>query len=216
MGRPHGTHNPDYESNRAQLLRLLQAHLAGGGALASFRELAEAAGVSVSTLRHYFGTRERLVSTVFAEANTSALRHLHQVATGPLTGVEESLGWYLEFLLDGLTRHGALGLHEVGLINGLGQSELGRAYLTEVLEPTLQALEARLARHMAAGHLAMGDTRVAALALVGPLLLAALHQKSLGGRACRPLDLKAMMRTHLAGWLNGHRPLSRTSETKNT
>jgi AcrR family transcriptional regulator len=209
MGRPRGTHNPDYESNRKELLRSLDAHLTSGGAHASFRELAEAVGVSVSTLRHYFGTRERLVETVLAEANASALRYLHAVATGPLPDVADSLSWYLTYLVDGLSNHSALGLHEVGLINGIGQPALGPAYLNEVLEPTLQALEARLARHMAAGQLRTGDTRVAALALVGPVLLALLHQKSLGGRACRPMDIKAMVQTHLSSWLGGHLPLNR-------
>ncbi|WP_437929371.1 hypothetical protein WMF37_08890 [Sorangium sp. So ce291] len=54
----------------------------------------------------------------------------------------------------------------------------------------------RLARHVAAGELAPCDLRHAALALLGPLLLALLHQGPLGGRVCGPLDLDAFAATH--------------------
>ena len=45
----------------------------------------------------------------------------------------------------------------------------------------------------------------AALALVGPVVLALLHQVDLLGSACRPLDIDAFIEVHIQGWLEGHR-----------
>jgi hypothetical protein len=41
-----------------------------------------------------------------------------------------------------------------------------------------------------------GDMRVAALALVAPIVLGALHQSKLGGSETRPLDIDAFANQH--------------------
>jgi AcrR family transcriptional regulator len=171
------------------------------GATASMRELARAAGVSVPTLRHYFADREQVLAAVMDDALTSALPHLHHLATGPLPAFPASVLEALEFVRGGLEHSDLRKLHVLGLKAGLGNSMVGVPYLSSVLEPSLVAIETRLARHAAQGEVRSGDFRLAALELIGPLLLVVLHQQALGGCQSRPLDLDAFVEAHAASFV---------------
>jgi AcrR family transcriptional regulator len=202
MGRPTGSRNPDFEATRASLVRAVQARLAAPeGTRASFRELAAAAGVSVSTLRHYFGSREGVISAVLAHWNEQGQRYLLAVATGPVGPPRESLGVVLAAIGRGFQGGGLDEVFAIGLASGLRQPELGPAYLGKVLDPTLEAVEARLARHVARGELRPVDVRHMALSLLSPPLLALLHQGPLGGDRCRPLSYERLCDDHLEGFL---------------
>jgi len=80
---------------------------------------------------------------------------------------------------------------------------VGPAFLDAVLEPVLQAAEARLERHVARGELPAMDTRAASLALLSPIVLGLLHQGPLGGSGCRPLDVPTFVDRHYAAWARG-------------
>jgi len=173
------------------------------GAQASFRELAAAAKVSVPTLRHYFPTREGLLEALLGEAMRSALPFLHEIASGPLhPTLEESVAWFLGFQAEGLAR-GVEAIHALSLSQGLNEPTVGTAYVRYVLEPSLQALEARLARHIARGDMRSADLRCAALMLVGPTLLARLHQGPLGGARCRALDERQLRAEVTSAFVRG-------------
>lgn len=205
MGRPTGSRNPDFEPTRARLARAALVRLAEpDGTRASFRELAAAAGVSVATMRHYFGTREGLITALLEMSKAAGERYLLEVAAGPIGPVAESLAHVLARIGEGF-RQGALAqIHAIGLSAGLREPVLGPAYLQQVLEPTIEALEARLARHIARGDLRGGEVRHLALSLVTPPLMALLHQHALGGACTRPLSYEAFCADHLAGFLRAH------------
>jgi len=204
MGRPTGTRNPDFEATRASLVRAVQARLsAADGVRASFRELAAAAGVSVATLRHYFGSREGAIAAVMEQWHRMGQPYLLDVATGPLLPVRASLAWFLGFLAQGF-RVGVGDIHATGLAAGLRDPALGPSYLRHAFEPSLEALEARLARHVARGELRPGDVRSMALMLLSPALLALLHQGPLGGSTSRPLDWDRFCAEHLDAFLRAH------------
>jgi AcrR family transcriptional regulator len=202
MGRPRGSKNADFDAARDALIRAVRSRLLDpGGSGASFRDLAAAASVSVATLRHYFGSREGVIEAVLAADHLRGTPYLLEVATGPLGPLRPSLAWLLGRIAEGF-RFGKLGeVHALGLAAGLGDRALGPAYVNEILEPTLKAVEARLARHLANGELRSCDLRHAALALIAPALLALLHQGELGGASCRPLDIDAFLQDHLDGFL---------------
>lgn len=203
-GRPRGRKNKDYAITREDIIsRVSSRLLEPDGATASERALSRAAGVSMPTLRHYFASREALIAAVFAHARRGALGHLHEIAAGPLPALRESVRWTLEFIVEGLMRFDLAGLHAVGLQVGLRQPALGPAYLADVLEPTLVAVEARLERHAARGELRVTSGRAAALDLVSPALLAVLHQRELGGATCRPLDLPCFLDAHADAFVRG-------------
>jgi AcrR family transcriptional regulator len=204
MARVKGSRNADYEKERARLLEAVRVRmLEPDGAQASFRELAEVAGVSVATLRHYFGTREALLADVMAEMHRQGLPYLHAAATEPHGPVRESLQWFLQQLLVGW-RMGVGAIHAFGLTAGVGHETLGPAYVQELLEPTLQAAEARLSRHIADGELRHCDVRHAALELVCPVVLGLLHQVQLSGTRCRPLDVERFLEDHLETFLRAY------------
>jgi AcrR family transcriptional regulator len=209
MSRPIGRRNADYTQERQNLIeRLRPALLRPGGAELSFRELAAAAEVSPATLRHYFGSREQLLAEFMVELRRIGLPYLLAAATQPIDGVRESLDWLLRQIVKGWT-FGVGAIHTLGLTAGLGHDKLGPSYINEVLEPTLQAAEARIARHVSTGELEACDLRHAALELLAPLLLGLLHQNNLHGAGCRPLDLEAFLRDHLDRFLRAYGAVKR-------
>lgn len=204
MSRPAGRRNADYEQEREHLVnRLLPALLRPGGPELSFREMAQAAEVSPATLRHYFGTREQVFAAALSVLHRAGLPHLHAAATQPISGVRASLDWLLRNVILGW-RVGVGAVHALGLGAGLLHDRLGPAYISEVLEPTLQAAEARLSRHIAEGELELCDVRHAALELLSPIVLGLLHQDSLFGARCRPLDLDRFLEDHLDRFLRAY------------
>ncbi len=204
MARVRGSRNADYEQARGRLVEaVLRKVLEPGGPQASFRELAEAAGVSVATLRHYFGTREALLAQVMEAMRQKGLPYLLAAATELHGPVRESLQWFLGMLTQGW-RMGVGTMHAFGLGVGMGHEALGPAYVQELLEPTLQAAEARLARHVADGELRRCDVRIAALELVSPVVLGLLHQVQLSGSRCRPLDVQHFLAEHLETFLRAY------------
>ncbi|MDX2088825.1 MAG: TetR/AcrR family transcriptional regulator [Kofleriaceae bacterium] len=205
MGRPRGTRNARFLATRKRLVTKLARRLAEpGGASASMRQLAATSGVSVSTLQHYFGDRAGVVTAVLESAHRAGQSYLDEVACGFLPPLRASLSWFVDYIVAGLVEGKVGELHELGLAAGFRDDKLGPAYLNHILEPTLQALEARLARHLAAGDLRPCDLRVAAIHLLAPLLVAVLHQYSLGGQQCRPLPMRSFIDHHIDMFLRAY------------
>ena len=70
MGRPAGARDASYEARRGRLLERILARLMTREALhASYRDLAQSSGASISTLQHYFGARADVVVAALHEAN---------------------------------------------------------------------------------------------------------------------------------------------------
>jgi AcrR family transcriptional regulator len=204
--RPSGSRNSDFDSKRASILSRLQDHVTQHGpAKLSMRELAQASGVQVNTLQHYFGSRDELVAEIFAQMVGRGKPYVDAlVASAEKGSAEEVLKRFL-FGLIAAWQPGALAsLHTAGLVEGLSSPALGPGYVSGLLEPTLQGVEALLARLMELKKLKpITEVREAALALVCPILMALLHQKGLGGNQCRPLDLQNMARLQVVGFLRG-------------
>lgn len=193
MARPKGSRSAGYEAKRAELVRRLRLRLVTPDSpRASLRELAEAAGVSLRTLRHYFPGRDDLVEAVLEAHRAAGDPHLRRVAepSGPFAA---SVRDALAYTAHGF-RIGRLGeIHSLGLAEGLRHRRLGPAYLREVLEPTVEAVAARLRAHMERGEMKPADPRRAALVLVSPVVLGFLHQLELGGAAPLPLDTERLL-----------------------
>jgi AcrR family transcriptional regulator len=209
MARPLGARNAQFDQRRNALISKARERLAlQTGEPPSFRELALAAGVSVATLRHYFGSREALLKAVFAHYLREGQRHLERTRNVESLEVdlESGLKDFLQRVVRGWTEGFVGTLHRIGLAEGLRDRSTALDYLQDVLEPTLQALEVRLTAHVNDGALVECDTRHAALMLLSPLMLALLHQHDLGGTRCRPLSLPALIDEHLRIFLRAYRP----------
>jgi AcrR family transcriptional regulator len=207
MARTAGARNTDFELRRNALIEKARSRLGEAGTPpASYRALAAAAGVSVSTLRHYFPNREALVAAVLAWARQGGERHL-QRARSPLEGdLRASLHEFLQNIANGWTRGMVGSIHRIGLAEGLRDPAAGLDYLIEVLEPILQAGEERLGCHIERGEMMEADTRHAALVLLAPIVLALLHQHELGGTRCRPLDVQQLIGLHVETFVRAYGP----------
>lgn len=198
MARLQGSRNAQYADRRHELMEKVRSRLAQqSGAAPSFRELALAAGVSVATLRHYFGSRDALVKAVFTTSREDGERHLVRARAPEVADLRLSMQQFLARLMNGWERGRVGELHRIGLAEGLRHPGTGLDYLTDILEPSLQALEQRLATHVERGEMRPADLRHAALMLLSPILFALLHQRDLGGTRCRPLHLPSLVEAHV-------------------
>ncbi|MDX2192788.1 MAG: TetR/AcrR family transcriptional regulator [Gemmatimonadales bacterium] len=210
MSRRPGTPNADHAATRRALAgRLAEALVAEQAAGLSERALARAAGVSVPTLRHYFGDRDGAVWAALSRIREDGEPYLVQAAVPP-PGADAgtSVRALLRFVLAGLEA-GVGRAHVLGLGAGLDSAVLGPGYLSQLLEPTLDATERRLAVHAACGDLAIPDLRAAAIGLVAPLVVAWLHQRPLGGAAVRRLDLEGFTEAHADAFMRAYAPAPR-------
>ncbi len=163
----------------------------------SLRELASAAGVSVPTLRHYFGARPQVVDAIFEECLNDGRSRLAELSHTELP-FAASIFSYATALVTalGAERDVKLGdLFAVSLGEGLLDSGVSHSTLRHIVDPTVAALQARLSGHVARGEMIDCDVRAAALMLISPLLLASLHQRQLCGAAENPLCLEQLTRT---------------------
>ncbi|MDB5667677.1 MAG: TetR/AcrR family transcriptional regulator [Alphaproteobacteria bacterium] len=203
MPRPKGLRAPGFEEKRRELLDRIRARLGEEGAThASWRELAAAAGVGLSSMTHYFGKRDEVIRAVLEQERADSAEGLARLAE-PGGDFATSLADAADEIIIHLHKRGGASL-TIGLINGLAHPELGPAALENVLEPWLAALEKRLAAHSGRGEMANVQPRHAALAFAAPLILAHLHQEQLGGKAQRPLDPNALAATHVGAFIRAY------------
>ena len=203
MARPAGRKNANFDVKAtAQLERLTAAWMKLGPG-ASVRELASEAELSPNNVRHYFGDREELVGAMLAHLRAQGEPYMAMASVAGKGDAEQVLRQFLEGLLVAWRRFGVGRMHGVTLAEGLVGGPSGPAYVAEILEPTLVTLETLLEQLVQDGRLPAMDPRIASLALVGPVVLALLHQDNLGGVACRPMDVDAAVEAHLQGWLHG-------------
>jgi AcrR family transcriptional regulator len=206
VARPTGRRNHDFDERKATLAGALSAALIDLGPGASLRDLAAAVGASPSSLRHYFGSRDGVFDAVAAHQRALAAPYFAAVAVPMAPDLRGALTAALGFFRVGWTQFGVDRLHATALAEGLLSGPRGPSYVTHTLEPSLGAFEALLEALAARGDLCPGDARQRALSLVGPVLLALLHQTRLGGDACRPLDVEAFLAAHVDAWIGGHAP----------
>jgi AcrR family transcriptional regulator len=206
--RPKGSRDAGYETKRRELLRKVGVRLMGREAVRpSLRDLAAAADVTVPTLRHYFGGRSDLVEAVFEDLlrqGRDGLRRQEQ-SEQPF---EDSISDYAHDLLRALAQRHEVKLSDVfavALAEGLVDASVGPATVRHVLEPTLETLEARLRHHIDRGEMIETDIRAAALMLLSPLLLGALHQDQLQGAVLRPMSVEAAADSIVAAFVRAYR-----------
>lgn len=201
MARKIGDKNRDFDQKRENILAALEPRLlADDGPRVTLHEMATAAGVSVSSLRHHVGGRAEVWEAVLARYGAKGEPWNRLVASPTDLSLADSLRTTLQMIAMGLQR-GLLPMIATGLMAGLREPTVGPAFLNTMLEPILASLEARLAHHAARGQLAPCDHRLAALGLVSPLLMASLHQQGLGGCTVRPLSLDVVVDEQVRAFL---------------
>ena len=192
----------DYDQQRAALARRVREALTvDEGIHASLRELATSAGTSVATLKHYFGDRDGLMQGVMESQRADGAPFLAMAAQARPGDVRASLLHFLKGLSMAWVKHGVGKMYASTLALGLGSKAVGPAFVNHVLEPMLQTGESLLRQHQERGEVVIDDVRHASLMLLSPVVFGLLHQDSLGGAQCRPLDLPRFLETHVDAFL---------------
>lgn len=204
MSRPSGRRNDDFEKSRTDILDRVVHAVAQHPERSSFADLAEVSGVSRTTLRHYFSSRDDLLRAMLEHMRVLSERAgaAHPVSTA--LSLEEALRLALHQLVFGW-RIGVGALFSAGLLWSLGDDALGPVCVTNLLEPMLGRFEGHIASRLGEAGVYPSDARHAALALVSPVIVALLHQDALHGATCRPLDIDVFVEAHLQGFLSGWR-----------
>lgn len=199
MGRKRGSLDEDHQAKRAALINHMIERLSRSGETKpSLRQLAEAAEVSVPTLRHYFGDRDGIIEAVFAEWHARGKPFL-AIAAMPSGPLGKSLQDYLTMFVMANRDFGFAKILAVGLIEGLLHAAHGPVFLENALDPMLDALEARIRAHQHRGDILPEiDPRFASLSLVGPVLLLCLHQFQLFGAGHKPADVDQLVAHQVA------------------
>ncbi|MDX2234352.1 MAG: hypothetical protein NW200_07625 [Hyphomonadaceae bacterium] len=194
MPRPAGRRNPDYAEKRARLVQELCDYvLRMPPTRPSLRQMAQVCAVSEPTLRHYFGDREDVAIAIIEELGVRARPIIDAVETETASAAQ-AVESYIELSLIGV-RNGAFArAHCFGIVEGVADPRVGRAYLTALLEPSLAALDRRMAPHVG-GAARQPMARAAALQLFAPLLLTVIHQQLLGGEDAAPMDVDDVFRS---------------------
>lgn len=204
MPRPPGTKNREFEQKRDALLDQVERRLSEpDGHRAGIRALANAAGVTYPTLKHYFGDRDAIVSALLTQRADGAKRYLQQMASTKLP-FQDSVFEAAMFLAGAAGAERFRALHEIGLREGLRQPATARTYLVSILEPTIAALETRLTLHINNGEMRNSSTRIAALSLISPIYVSMLHQHGLGGLDLRQLDIMQLARELAANFIRAY------------
>jgi hypothetical protein len=71
--------------------------------------------------------------------------------------------------------------------------KLGPVCSSTMIDPIVEALEARLMAHQERGEMIEGDVRYGAMMLISPVLLGCHHQFQMYGRHSQPLELTDMI-----------------------
>ncbi len=204
MARPSGKRNSDYLDRRKELLEdAIGRLLAECQNRPSLRSLADAAGVSLPTIVHYFGSRGQLLESVFKLLEEGGRPYLDRVREP--TGVfSTSIRDLVCFIADGFRSGALVDIHSLGLMEGIRNDKVGPLYLKHVLEPTIEAIGIRLQKHIDRGEMRSVEVRYAANALLSPILVAFLHQTDLSGKNSFPVDVDAFLRSHATGFIRGY------------
>jgi AcrR family transcriptional regulator len=203
MTRTRGARNVDYETHRQSLARLVRNQVvADEGVWSSMRTLAAAADTSIANLKHYFGDREGLLKAVMETIHIDAAPHLAAASVpGPKGTVKASLRRFIDNFSQAWFKFGVGKMQASTLAAGLSTAALGTTYVNHMLEPSLQTFESFVRVHIDRGELRQTDARLAALQFMSPVIMVLLHQDSLHGASCRPLDLEVFFEHHIEVFL---------------
>ena len=176
---------------KTELLAVLaRTAVAERSAPVSLRQFAIRAGVSEPTLRHYFKDRQGVVIAIIGFFADGARDWLARSAE-PSQSVAEAVAGYTALAMEGSDTDVFAQAHGFALVESIHDPIVARAYLEMIIEPSLQAIEARLAPALDPNGEKPEQVRHAALNLYASVLIAVVHQRLLRGAEARPLDMGA-------------------------
>lgn len=169
--------------------------------------MAEVMGVSVPTLRHYFGDRSGVIDAVLGAYRLDSEEYL-SVVRRPLGDFETSIRQLTEFVQTGFTVAPLAQIHCFGIAEGVDNDAIASSYLANLLEYVLEACAVRLQVHLDAGEMVAESARFAAICLLSPIFVTYLHQTGMGGSRDYPLDIPKFIHAHTEAFIRAYKASS--------
>jgi AcrR family transcriptional regulator len=214
VGRPRGSIGEARDARRTELLDSLAAHVLRTKRLPALQGIAKVCGISVSTLVHYFGSRETVCKELIRHfGGIGRQQHLPRVRV-PSGDAASSIKAVCDDIAQALLGP-VHAIHEFGWVEGLERPEVARIYMDDILDATLDAVAERIEAHARRGDLRSDDPRADALQLVAPVILASFHQNAFAGSETHPLDLRAIAAESAARFLLIKKFASRSKKASN-
>lgn len=177
-----------------------------GFAAAKLDEIAARAGISKGALYLYFETKEDIFRAVVREAVAPNLDMVEQVlaqATIPFPDLLRMVFARL-ILVIGTTRLGAVAKLVIGESRNF--PELARVWHDEVVSRALGALSGALAKAQVRGEIRLGDPRLQAFSIMGPVLMGVIWQETFTPVGAPAMDLELLVQQHADTVLAGLAP----------
>lgn len=177
-----------------------------GFAAAKLDEIAARAGISKGALYLYFETKEDIFRAVVREAVAPNLDMVEQVlaqATIPFPDLLRMVFARL-ILVIGTTRLGAVAKLVIGESRNF--PELARVWHDEVVSRALGALSGALAKAQVRGEIRLGDPRLQAFSIMGPVLMGVIWQETFTPVGAPAMDLELLVQQHADTMLAGLAP----------
>ena len=174
-----------------------------GFAAAKLDEIARRAGVSKGTLYIYFKDKEELFRAVVR----SAIAPNIDAVTSAVSSLDAPASDVVRMFLSGFAeREARLPVGAVAKIV-VGESrnfpELARVWHDEVASKAIGALAGFVEQAQQRGEVKIGDPRLYAFSLIGPMVFGALWRATLVPAGGQPLDLAALAKQHAETVLRG-------------
>ncbi len=183
--------------------RAMNAFIDASGQARSFEQLAVELGVDVAVLREHFDNYDGLYHAAFEQALRDSEGYRSAALELGRQSPDDALRLWCSLLRKGWSG-GLKLLFSVGLTGGIANAARGPIVVDNLLEPTLASLETLLTAYDERGLLDVPDSRSAAISFLSPLVVALIHQDSLNGVKCRPLDVDAFVEEHVWRFLRAH------------
>jgi AcrR family transcriptional regulator len=167
-----------------------------GFAAAKLDEIAAKAGISKGALYLYFETKEDIFRAVVREAVAPNLDMVEAVLAQEAMPFPDLMRLVFArlALVIGTTRLGAVAKLVVGESRNF--PELARVWHDEVVSRALGALSEALARAQTRGEIRLGDPRLQAFSIMGPILMGVLWQETFTPIGAPALDLELLIAAH--------------------
>ena len=167
-----------------------------GFAAAKLDEIASKAGVSKGALYLYFETKEDIFRAVVREAvvpNIDMVEAVLAQATIPFPDLLRLALARIEAVIE-TSRLGAVAKLVIGESRNF--PELARVWHDEVVSRMLAAMSGALERAQMRGEVRLGDPRLQAFSIVGPILLGVIWQETFTPVGAPPAPLQSLIRQH--------------------
>ncbi|MBO9543898.1 TetR/AcrR family transcriptional regulator [Caulobacter sp.] len=166
-----------------------------GFAAAKLDDIAARAGISKGALYLYFETKEDLFRAVVREAVVPNL-DMEQVLAQTTVPFPDLMRIVLARMgqMIGKTRLGAVAKLVIGESRNF--PELARVWHDEVVSRALGALSTALAKAQVRGEIRLGDPRLQAFSIMGPILMGVIWQETFTPVGAPALDLELLISAH--------------------